>query len=455
MIQIIGVPSGLRQNRPVRFFRVFPGVSVPRVFVIGSAFLFALAAAAVAQLPTTAEHEAIAYSSSTPTDAVARLQQRIDSGEVTLTFDETRGYLPSLLASLDIPVSTQGLVFSRTSLQLDRIAPWSPRAIYFNDDVYVGWVQGGPIIEIASADPKLGAVFYSLAQDGTVRPKFERETQTCLVCHDSSSVTGGVPGFIIRSVIPDRYGYGLAPVGKSVTSDQTPLGDRWGGWYITGTHGTQQHMGNVIAPVLSHEVGNMKSYLATAKLPPGGNVTDLGGRLDLEPYMTLYSDLVAMMVIAHQVNVHNLITRAGYEGRVAAREGSVSEARIRTVGEPLVRAMLFAKEAPLSGPLKGTSGFAEEFVARGPRDAQGRSLRDFDLERRVFRYPLSYLIYSESFDALPAAVQDYVYRRLREILNGEDRSPDFAHLSAADRQAILGILEDTKPAFGSRSRTAE
>jgi hypothetical protein len=429
-------------------------MSVPRFFVIASILLLAIAARAVAQLPTSAEHDAIAYSTSAPTDAVAKLQQRIDAGELTLQFEEGRGYLKSVLAALQIPVSSQGLVFSRTSLQLDRIAPWSPRAIYFNDNVYVGFVQGGPIIEVASVDPKLGTVFYSLPQDGAVRPKFEREQQTCLVCHDSASVTGGVPGLMVRSVIPDRYGYGLAPVGKSVTSDQTPLRDRWGGWYVTGTHGEQQHMGNVIAPVLAHEVGNMKTYLATTKLAPSGNVTDLSSRLDLEPYLSTHSDIIAMMVLAHQATVHNLMTRAGYEGRVAEREGAASEARIRPAAESLVRAMLFVKEAPLTGRVKGTSGFAEEFAARGPRDDAGRSLRDFDLERRMFKYPLSYLVYSDSFDALPVAVRDYVYARFQEILTGEDTSPDFAHLSETDREAILDILEDTKPAFASRSRTA-
>ncbi len=416
-----------------------------RTYIITSVLLFATAAGAVAQLPTSADHDAIAYATSAPGDAIARLQARIDAGEVTLTYDEARGYLPSLLEHLNVPTSSQGLVFSRTSLQLDRIAPWSPRAIYFNDDVYVGWVQGGAIIEVASVDPKLGAVFYSLPQAQETRPRFARETHTCLVCHDSSSVTGGVPGLIVRSVIPDRYGYGLAPVGKGITTDQTPLHERWGGWYVTGTHGQQTHMGNVIAPVLSHEVGNMKSYLAAAKLPSGDNVTDLRGRVDVEPYLTPHSDIVAMMVLAHQATIHNLITRAGYEGRVAEREGGLSETRIRNAAEPLVRGLLFVKEAPLTAPLKGTSGFTEEFGARGPRDTKGRSLRDLDLERRLFKFPLSYLIYSESFDALPPAVKEYVYRRLLEILGGRDTSPDFSHLTAADRAAVLEILKDTKP----------
>src|SRR5205085_6191073 len=140
------------------------------------------------------EQVPINYSKSTPADAVAKLQQQIDEGGVTLAYDEAHGYLPAVLKALKVPVSSQGLVFSRTSLQVDRIAPWTPRAIYFNDDVYVGWVQGGPIMEIASVDPALGAVFYTLRQDPTGRPAFERQTQTCLQCHDSSSSTGGVPG---------------------------------------------------------------------------------------------------------------------------------------------------------------------------------------------------------------------------------------------------------------------
>ena len=417
-----------------------------RRVLLTSVFLIAAAVAALAQLPTSdAEHPSIAYSTSAPTDPVARLQQRIDSGEVRLEYEPARGYLTSVLRNLQIPPSSQGLVFSKTSLQLERIAPWAPRAIYFNDDVYVGWVQGGPILELAAVDPKLGAVFYSLPQTKADRPQFQRETQTCLVCHDSSSVTGGVPGLIVRSVVPDRYGYGIAPIGRSVTSDQTPLGERWGGWYVTGTSGAQPHMGNVIAPVLSHEVGNMKMYLAKTNLGSGANVTSLRDRLDIEPYLTPHSDIVAMMVIAHQATVHNLITRAGYEARKAVHEGEPNAPRVKAAAESLVRAMLFVKEAPLAGPLEGTSGFAAEFAALGTRDRQDRSLRDLDLERRLFRYPLSYLIYSESFDALPSSVKEHVYRRIREVLRGQDASAEFAHLTASDRSTILEILEATKP----------
>jgi predicted RecB family nuclease len=113
----------------------------------------------------------------------------------------------------------------------------------------------------------------------------------------------------------------------------------------------------------------------------------------------------------------------------------------------------------LTDPIKGTSGFTEEFAKRGPHDVQRRSLRDFDLKRRLFAYPCSYVIYSEAFEALPAAVKDYILRRLWEVLSGKDTSKEFAHLSAADRQAVLEILRATKPNlpdyfFPSRARSA-
>ena len=386
-----------------------------------------LGAAAGAQMTSLAEHDAIAYSTSAPTDQVAKLQQRIDAGEVRLAYDEAHGWLPAVLKALNVPTSTQGLVFSRTSLQVDRIAPWTPRAIYFNDELYVGWVQGGPIMEVASADPKLGAVFYTLAQDKTDHPKFERQTHLCLQCHDSSTSTGGVPGFIMRSVVTDRYGYPvLADTGA--TTDLTPMEKRWGGWYVTGTLGNPPHMGNVFVPKLAHEIGNVQSYLAQNRLVSTHDVTSLKDRFDVDPYLAPGSDAVALLVLAHQTSVHNLITLAGYETRIA---GGQLDARAKGVADRLYNAMTFAKSAPLAAPVTGTSTFTADFQALGPKDAQGRSLRDLDLHERVFKYPVSYLIYSDSFNALPDSVKQYIYGRLRA-----EASPE-----------VLEILRDTKSGF--------
>ncbi|RPI53528.1 MAG: hypothetical protein EHM55_13530 [Acidobacteria bacterium] len=433
-----------------------------RVAVVMTAGLAVAADAVKAQLGRGAEHEAIAYSKSTPTDPIARLQQRIDSGAVTLTFDPTWGYLPAVLKALDVPVSSQGLVFSKTSLQVDRIGPWAPRALYFNDDVYLGWVQGGPIMEVASIDPKLGTVFYSLPQDPEARPRFVREGSTCLICHDSASVTGGVPGLIVRSVIPDRHGYALGSLHDGSTTDGTPINARWGGWYATGT-GPAPHMGNVMAPALSHEVGNMRQYVASAPLKPVGSVARLDDRFDTTAYLSGgHSDMVGLLILSHQARVHNLITIAGYEARIAlheelARTGSADVAaardntrrRVKGSAEPLVRAMLFADEVALAGAIHGSSSFVSDFEARGPRDARGRTLRELDLQQRLFTYPLSYLIYSEAFNALPEIVKSYVYHRLHEVLSGSDTS--VAQLSDTQREAILEILDDTKPDFVTAS----
>jgi hypothetical protein len=382
-----------------------------------------------AQILNLAEQDPIAYSHTTPTDTVTRLQQQLDSGARTLSFDAERGYLPAVLNALHVPVSSQGLVFSRTSLQVDRIAPWTPRAIYFNDDVYVGWVQNGPIMEVATVDPVLGAVFYTLAQERSDHPRFERQTHTCLQCHDSSSSTGGVPGFIMRSVVTDRYGYPLM-ADAGATTDATPIEERWGGWYVTGTMGSHPHKGNVFVPKLAHEIGNTQLYLSQNRIVATHDVTSLKDRFDADPYMAPDSDAVALLVLAHQTYVHNLITRAGYEARVA---GERLDGRAKAAVDQLVRGLTLTRQAPLPGPVTGTSTFAVEFQARGPRDPHGRSLRDLDLTSRVFRYPLSYLIYSDSFDALPSAVKAYVYARLRAELPAD----------------TLQILNDTKPDFHS------
>ena len=417
-----------------------------------------LAVRAAQQIPYDTEYPVIGYSTNPPTDPVSRLQQKLDDGELGLQFDAGTGYLNSLLQQLEISVASQMLVFSKTSLQTGLISSRTPRAIYFNDEVYVAWVQNSPVIEIASHDPRLGPVFYTLIQEQRERPRFEREMSLCLRCHDSYSLTGGgVPRFILGSGFADEEGDLVSHEGWHLTSDQTLLSKRWGGWYVTGTHGDQVHMGNLI-PKDGADAARMD-------LSAGANLIDLGELIDTTPYLGKHSDIAALMVIEHQVHVQNLITRVNYETRTALLEETVQNRelvqppdhpsaaavkRIESVAEPLVMAMLFVGEAPLSGPIAGTSGFYSEFVSQGPRDGQGRSLRQLDLTRRLFRYPLSYLIYSQAFDSLPELAKSYIYRRLLEVLGGEDRSEEFAHLSVEDRLAVLEILKDTKANFTGR-----
>jgi hypothetical protein len=162
---------------------------------------------------------------------------------------------------------------------------------------------------------------------------------------------------------------------------------------------------------------------------------------------------VALLALGHQTHVHNMITSGVYEIRDAIAQGFSSQKMadaVKDAGERILRGMLFVGEANLTEPIRGTSGFAEEFVKRGPRDSKGRSLRDLDLQRRFLRYPLSYLVYSKSFDGMPGDLKEYVFGRFREILTGEDKSANFQHLSVEDRTAILEILRETKPGFSHK-----
>jgi hypothetical protein len=231
----------------------------------------------------------------------------------------------------------------------------------------------------------------------------------------------------------------------------TPIDQRWGGWYVTGTHGTQKHLGNLTV--------KGRDFVEPVDNSEGHNLVDLEFRINPDRYLTAHSDIVALMVLEHQAFVHNRLTRANFDTRQAlAYEATINDAmdkpagselesttrRIKSTGDRLVQALLFTDEAPLTAPIKGTSGYAEQFASSGPRDKQGRSLRDLDMTTRMFKYPCSYLIYSKSFDGLPSQSRDYVLQRLWDVLSGNDTSKEFSHLSPTDRRTILEILCETK-----------
>jgi len=387
------------------------------------------------------EHPAINYYETAPTDSIAALQQRLDSGEVRLERSGAHGYLESLLRALKIDVSSQILVTSKTSLQIQHISPQTPRAIYFNEDTYVGWVQDSPVLEITTVDPKLGAVFYSIDQDAAGM-QIKRETSLCLSCHNPDA-----PSHVMDSTVPDDKGVPVYYTGLFETTDRSPLRERWGGWYVTGTHGDQFHMGNLILRDLPPSKPGVTRNTITLDRSKGANVTDLSSYFDASKYITGYSDIIALMVLGHQISVENQVTELGYASRKAIYDsrGADSLAIYQAKADKLVDALLFVDEAQLSGRISGTSGFAEDFQKRGLRDSAGRSLRDLDLNRRLFKYPLSYVIYSSAFDSLPSPARNYVSQRLGEVLMGSDRSSKFDHISMEDRRTIVDIVRDTKP----------
>lgn len=378
------------------------------------------------------DEDTIAYSKTKATGPVTKLQQRMDKGEVVLKRDKHYDYLLSILANLQVPRSSQMLVFSKTSFQRERIDPKHPRGIYFNDDVYVGYVPGSPLLEVSEVDPELGAVFYTFDQNAS-SPRFVRNDQ-CLECH-ASAKSMGVPGHLVRSFATDDNGVVDLSSGTSLVNHRTPFEERWGGWYVTGTHGVQPHRGNLIG----------KSHFQRQERDPlfAGNVTNLGRYIDASAYPVASSDIVALMVLEHQTHMHNFITRLNYESTIALQQyGHVRYLKNATEG--FVKYLLFAEEAPLKAPVKGISNFADQFSSTGPRDKRGRSLRELDLHTRLFKYPCSYLIYSDAFAALPKEAKERVYARLFEILSGKDTSADYERLSPETRRAILEILSDTK-----------
>ena len=396
------------------------------------------------------EEAPIHYSETEGSNPVTALQKALDDNKATLSYDPEFGYLKSLLAVLEVPESSQLLVFSKTSLQIRQISPATPRAIYFNDDVYIGTVQHGRMLEISAVDPNLGVVFYTLAQTPTARPQFVRERHDCLQCH-ATNMTHNLPGHLVRSVFPSADGLPIFKAGSQVTDQTTPMEKRWGGWYITGLHGEARHRGNQIA--------TETEYDATIDTEAGANQTHLPPKVDTTRYLTPHSDLVAMMVLEHQTQLHNLLTEANMETRRALHRQKITDELferdpnilsestqriIKNVGDAVVDYMIFADEIELDDPVEGTSDFAATFAAPGPKDSQGRSLRALDLEDRLFVYPLSFLIYSPQFDGLPEPTKDYVYQRLWNIFTGAEPTPDLLHLTNAKCRAVIEIVAETK-----------
>src|ERR1700733_570313 len=222
----------------------------------------------------------INYRTHEVTDPVANLQKLLDRGDVKLEYEPKHGYLKSVLERLQIPVNSQTLVFSKTSFQYKKITPQTPRALYFNDDVYVGQVHDGKVLEFVSFDPMQGAIFYILDEQKSDRPTLQRAELDCTQCHVAAG-TRNVPGVLLRSIFTNPSGTEAPHTPSYITGQESPIKDRWGGWYVTGTYGSQTHMGNVV--VLDKEHPDQLDRAA------GANVTALSSRFDISGYLTGHS----------------------------------------------------------------------------------------------------------------------------------------------------------------------
>ena len=284
-------------------------------------------------------------------------------------------------------------MFSQDSFQASLISAQRPRAVYFNDEMAVGFVPHGEVMEVSSLDPKQGVVFYTLNMGRANKPTFARR-EVCLQCHQGGQ-TLGIPGLVVSSQYIPKGVSAEHVRGGFVTDDRTPFEDRWGGWYISGSLPNQKHQG----------------------IPIG-----LPRQFDTSAYLSPISDVVALMTLEHQTRMTNLIVRIGWDTRIAMAEGKLEQSRpqLDAAIDDMVGYMLFTDEAPMQGPIKGVSTFSTTFPERGPRDKQGRSLRDFDLQKRLFKYPLSYMIYTKAFDSMPDWDRERIYQRLFNVLTGKD-----------------------------------
>jgi len=350
-------------------------------------------------------------------------------------------FLNSFLDAFEIPADSQTLVFSKTSLQASRIRPKNPRAIYFNDEIYVGWVPGGDFLEISVPSPETGTNFYVMEMDGD-RPELIRETHDCLQCH-GGSLTRDVPGHLVRSVYPDLSGQPIFKAGTRVVDQTTPLHERWGGWIVSGT--PLPHRGNLIYRETSTGA-EPDSEFTIDDVPSSG-------------YPSEGSDVVAHLLLAHQTKLHTLFAdlilstrRAFHDQKVMdellKRDDPISDStarRIKHASDKVLQYMFFVDEAEIPKIDQSLSPLAQAFNEREPRDSKGRSLYKLRLNGRFFRYPFSYLVYSDTFKELPVEALDYLWPEIKRILDPTIRYKGYEHLSRRDKIAIREILLETHP----------
>lgn len=432
-----------------RALKIVPWSRLVATGLVGMALTWRTPASAQGQ--PDYERSPVNYSATEAKDPVALLLKRIAAGEVVLKGSDN-DILRTVLRELHVPIESQVLVFSRTSLQAGLIRPSRPRALYFSDSVYVGWIPGA-LLEVAAIDPELGPVFYAFdPQDARdAKRTFVRES-SCLRCHGGTFVRD-IPGLFARSLFTQENGEPLLRHGSEIVDDETPFERRWGGWYVTGYAGGENHRGNVFA----REQGDQLVFTPTEKRP-----SDLADFFDTSRYLASTSDVVALLVFEHQLAMHNSLTRAGHSAR---RMTEYQHALQKSLGEPItdvpsydsVRSvfagavedvmdhLLFRNAAPLPAGVKSSEPFRRAFAADAHRSPEGGALKDFSLQGRLFTTRCSFLIYSDSFRALPETLKRLIFERLAAVLRGEDPKGRYAYLDLAEKQRLSAILGATLP----------
>ncbi|MBP9223144.1 MAG: hypothetical protein KBF76_04710 [Verrucomicrobiales bacterium] len=400
------------------------------------------------------ERAPIHYNEAVANTAVTRLIESA-AKDKTLSTGTDREILGKMLSALKIPIESQVLVFSKTSAQNSRISPETPRALYYSDDVYLGWVQGGDI-EVASFDPKIGVVFHLVkltTRQAGHPPELVRE-RSCLNCHAGSS-NQNMPGLMVRSVFPSDSGLPIFEAGTYHTRQSSPISERWGGWYVTGEVEGNTHLGNVIASIGAENHVELKPF-------SDGKVIQLDDFLRSSPYLNGgKSDVVALMVLEHQVGVHNVLVEANLTTRATMHrhiemqkafgepiDAPLSETNDRILtrlADKVLHEMLYVDEIALEGGIDGSLAFQDAFARNQRKSKDGRSLKDFRLYGRLMKYRCSHLIYSTVFESLPPEIKTRILDQLHGILTEPAAWPEYAHLGDSERGHIREILLETLP----------
>ena len=397
----------------------------------------------------------INYSAAQPHDPVSNLQARIKQG-LFHPGQRDRDVVQALLSELKIPRESQVLVFSKTSLQRQHIRPEHPRSLFFTDTCYVGWVPGG-LIELTTIDPVIGPVFYAVTPETLRSDPIQaiNRDQDCLRCHGGTFVRD-IPGLFVRSLFTDEDGEPLLRHGSEVVTQATPFADRWGGWYVTGKHGSALHRGNTIA--------SEKNDRLVVDFQKGANITNLNPFFPTEEYLTDSSDIIALLVLEYQTTVQNVLTHAAINSRrmmdyqknlqIGFKETITAEPAYDSVksvfdstAEEIVDNFLYKDEAGLPAGLEGDPAFQGAFQKNARPAKDGSSLKDFNLHGHLFQNRCSYLIYSETFLQLPGPLKTRVYQRLVKALSPATPDPRYAYLDADERTRISKILRQTHAEF--------
>ena len=403
---------------------------------------------ASAQQAEPFEEPPINYSATQTNDRATAINALFQNRATEIRSMPAKKRLKWLLEEMGVPVESQLFVFSKTSLQRDLINPEAPRVLYFSDEAYIGWSPTGAF-EVAVFDAKLGATFYVFEPHATKGEPLLARSGDCLLCHARHEHT---PSLRTRSVFPDSNGEPLSGSGSSNIAPSTPLADRWGGWYVTGGRAPLEHRGNLTGKT----IGDFEGPTAM----PTRNLASLDGVVDTRRYLLKTSDIVPLLMHDHQVHVHNVLSTANQDARIALHRwpamreilGLPKDAPPQgscvvvfdSQAEKILDALLCRDDAAWpAGGIQGDGVFAPAYAKTRKPDAKGRSLRDLDLRSRLFRYRCSPLIYSQSFATLPKELRDIVLLRLSSGLRAFPPSPSFGHLADDERVAIHEILTAT------------